>query len=547
MDSERLAIGLFELGLRPDDRILILSQTRFEWVVAEIATQMIRTPSVAVFPISSVQNLEFVTKASTPTFALIEDPKQLRKFENMETSIDLFILIDVEATLDIPDEEGRSDIKFDEEMRSKINGKVVLYDDVISLGRKTIAEKRNPVSKIRLDTTLEDTACIMYTSGTTGNKRGVVISHNNIINQLASIEKFDVFQEGQTQLLSLPLAHIFAKVLLWLAVKEGVETAVGNGIRSLIDDALEVNPHVIGLVPSLVENFEMGIRTDFEKFGSLRLKVLDTIWGTAPTFGKLASWKKRMSSQISATSIQILFGDRIQSFITGGAEVDSNSIRFFNRIGIDITQFYGLTETTGIISVSKNAQNSAAAIGDFADVTLSDEGEIFVKGSVVSAGYFENNEVKTLVNEDGWLRTRDIGEFDEHGKLRVLGRLGDTIVTSGGRKIEPRQFEISLETYAEIERAFLSGHKRPFVVALLQISPNVSGDRVSEIVEEVNRNIATSSTIRNFRIIKDPFSREKGELNASGELRRNTILRTRSAILETMYANQDSTKKRALR
>ncbi len=544
LDSERLAIGLFEMGLRPNNRILILSQTRYEWVVAEIATQMIRTPSVAVFPISSIPNLTFVTQDASPRFALIEDPRQLRKFENITTSIEVFILMDVEASLDAPDEEGRSDIKFDEEMRSKIKGRVILYDDLISLGRKAIAEKRNPISEIRLQTVLSDTACIMYTSGTTGNKRGVVISHQNIISQLDSIEKFRVFEEGQTQLLSLPLAHIFAKVLLWLAVKEGVITAVGNGIRSLIDDALQVNPHVIGLVPSLVDSFEAGLRNDLEKFGSLRLKILDTVWTKTPDFKNLSAFKQRVSTQVGRTSVQVLFGNRIQTFITGGAEVDARSLLFFNRLGIDIRQFYGLTETTGIISVSKNAPHSYAELGDSIDATLGERGEILVRGAVVSDGYFEESQKIPLVDEGGWLHTRDIGEFDERGYLRVRGRLGDTIVTSGGRKIEPRPFELLLEKYEEIERAFLSGHKKPFAVALLQLSSTASAERAADIIAEVNDEIATSATIRSFRILKDSFSREKGELNSSGEFRRNTILRTRSVLLDAMYVRETGFKKR---
>ena len=521
-----------------------MSQTRYEWLVAEIATQMIRTPSVAMFPIGSVQNLEFILSSSSPKIAIVEDPKQLKKFSHLKSSIHTFVVFDPEASLETPDEEGHSDTKLDEALVESIDGDVVLYSDLISFGRSALAEDRSPISKIRRKTSRDDIACIMYTSGTSGNKKGVVISHANIMTQLSALEKFEIFKEGQTHLLSLPLAHIFAKVLLWLAVKNGTETIVGRGIGSLVADALEVHPEIIGLVPSLVENFESGIRKDFSKFGSLRLKILNTLWGAqrggadlfnSPTFDPVGTWKKKISAQVGRASIQRVLGDSISTFITGGAEVAPESIGFFNKIGINITQLYGLTETTGIVSVSKNDVHSAGEVIDCCDIALNDNGEIYVRGPMVSAGYFDVGNIIALVNEEGWLATGDIGEFDAQGRIKVLGRLGDTIVTSGGRKIEPHHFELALENYPEIERAFLCGHKKPYAVALIQASEGVGIERVLELVENVNAEVATTDTIREVRLIEVPFSAERGELSESGRFHRDAIMRSRAAILSSMY------------
>lgn len=535
LDSERFSTGLFEIGVRPGDRILVLSQTRYEWIVLEIATQMMGTPSVAIFPTTTPENLAQVIEASQPRFAIIEDPKQLAKFEGLHSSIQKFVILEVEATLDTPNAEGHSDIKLDEKLRKKINGDVLLYDEVIALGRKALAENQHIISEIRPMIRSTDTACIMYTSGTTGEKRGVVITHANIMAQLDALSKYDFFRQGETQLLSLPLAHIFVKVLLWFGVKKGVETAVGTGIRTLIPDALAVKPHVIGLVPSLVERFEKEIEADFEKFGSIRLKMMNALWSKAilaPGF----HWRQEISSKIGRSALHRLFGERIRCFITGGANLDPSLIGFFNRIGIDVVQSYGLAETTGIVSIGENLENGATYPVQNADITLSDEGEIFVRGPMIAQAYFNVHNKDETCDEHGWLHTQDLGEFQEDGGLKILGRLGDLIITSGGRKIEPVAIEIMLEKNENIQRAFICGDSRPYVVALLETKGQPSLEEIVALILKVNLSISTSKTIREFRLIEEGFSIERGELTTNGSFRRDTIRRTRAVLIETMYS-----------
>lgn len=551
-EAREVAAGLVAAhGVKPGDTVAVLSPTRVEWIVADLAIALCGAISVPIYPSLTAANVAYILRDSACTVVLADEA---RRVEGVELhGARAVVVMEGAPTL------GGS-----------------TWAQLRVAGAKALPEGMDAELQRRVEaTSLETTMTHVYTSGTTGEPKGVVLTHENLVYEAWAIKNVVPVDETDEQLLVLPLAHIFARHLVWGAVENGAVTAVGEGEPQIAANLLEVAPTFMGAVPRMYEMAHARVMR--EVIG--RSPVTRRGFEIALDVGRrLSAYKQR--GQVPPTSLQLrgmvgdrlfftkiraLFGGRLRFFVCGGAALNQEIAEFFHACGVLILEGYGLSETTGATNVNRPDRFRFGTVGPAmpgCEIRIADDGEVLVRGHNVMRGYLNlPEETKASFDEHGWLRTGDIGELRD-GFLRITDRKKSLFKTTVGKYVAPRMIEGRLRVKEGIGHVMVHGEGRPYPIALVSLDVEALLQRsdeeglgcrtysdlavhprvhalVQEHIDAVNATLARWEVVRRFAIVPRPFTVESGEVTPTRKLRRAVIAQRYAELIEELYGADD--------
>lgn len=570
--AERLAAGLLDAGVTPGQRVALLAHTRMEWAWADLAILMLGCTVVPLYPTHTAGQLVWALDHADVCALIIEDPALLARMADasLPAALGLIAVMDPESLIGGGAEPVRRLLV--EEVTLRASASVTRVETLIAQGRRALALDAERVARLRADVTPETLATIVYTSGTQGRGRGVMLMHRHLVAELDAMAQLGLLEAGQRQLLVLPLAHILGRMLLWASVAYGLETALVSKLGRLVEVMQELRPHLMGGVPQMFENIRAHMAAEFEHVPTMQAAALRAAYREGQRISRRAQRGERLSLRDVAAQqvlehtlfarVRSVFGGRLRFFISGGAPLPAEVASFFHACGVLILEGWGMTETCGASTFNLPTAFQFGAVGQplpRVDVAVGEDGEVLVRGPTVMAGYWRDEEATAeAIDQQGWLHTGDLGRFDADGFLRITGRKKELLVTSGGKKVAPLHIEAALCAQAPIRQAVLCGDGKRYVVAL--IVPDEAALRalarahklddlpwpalvehpdvralIRTSVDHVNAGLAEFETIRKFALLAEPLSIERGELTPTLKPRRAQIAQTRAEALAALY------------
>jgi long-chain acyl-CoA synthetase len=527
-----LATGFRGLGVGRGDSVAILSRTRLEWTLCDFALATLGAISVPIYQTSSREECAHVLADSGARFLVCENADQLAKTAGLED--------------ELPALERRLAIE--------------PADGVLTLAELMRQSARGDAPEVQDVPAPSDVLTLIYTSGTTGPPKGCVLTHANFVTEVEAIGRVQrLFEPGDTILLFLPLAHNFARLIQYCAVRFGLTLAFCAEPARLPEALREVRPTTIPAVPRVFEKLHASIEAGAAES---QLKRRTLRW--ALSVGKRAAAReergepvplllaaqRRLANALVFSRIAERLGGRLRIAISGGAPLSRELTEFFAACGIPVLEGYGLSETTSGCTVNRPDRYRFGTVGlplPGVQVGLAPDGEVMVRGGTVFRGYHGRpEETAAVLIHDGWLLTGDIGTIDQDGFLTITGRKKDIIVTAGGKKVAPQNLEHALTTSPYVAQALVVGERRPYIAALVTIdgeelakvgADDAEAERlVAEAVAAANQQLGRTEQIKRFAILPRQFSLEEGEITPTLKLRRQVCEEHFRSEIEALYA-----------
>ena len=507
------------------DRCLLVSENRPEWLISDLSIMLSGGITVPAYTTYTERDYEYIINDCTPSILIISDKTLYSKIKTI-----------------IPKKKFIKKIIFFESIDD--------FDSTFHLNIDEIFEKKISSSKdfFNLDIQRKDIACIIYTSGTQGNPKGVMLSHGGILNNCegANLLLKEFISKIPKFLTWLPLSHSYEHTVQFVQIVVGAQVFYAESIDKLIKNMGDCSPEIMTAVPRFYQNLYQKINSTFSKSKGLKkLLVNQTV-----ILGKKKLNKEKLLLSESIVNficealvrkkIKRQFGGNLKAFISGGGALDYEVGSFLNAIGLPTLQGYGLTETSPVVSCNSIKDIRVDTVGKpfiGNSVKLANDGEILIKGENVMLGYWKNEEETNKVLKNGWLSTGDIGEFDGEF-LKITDRKKDIIITPGGDNISPIKIENDLNKSKYIEQSLVFGDNKPFLVALLVLSPeynDISVDEVQIELEKININLSRIEKIKKFLIIKKQFTIENNMMTPTLKLKRYKIIETYKNEIEKLF------------
>ena len=511
--------------IKKGDRCLLISENRPEWMISDLSIMLSGGVTVPAYTTYTERDYEYIIDDCTPAIIIISDKIQYEKIKNI-ISKKLFIK------------------------------KIIFFEDIESINEELnlnvhdIFKKNNCNNQNFSDLKIQrkDMACIIYTSGTQGNPKGVMLSHGGILNNCeGAYGLLKTFISKKPKFLTwLPLSHSYEHTVQFVQIVIGARVFYAESIDKLIKNMNDCSPEVMTAVPRFYQNLYQKINTSFSKVTGLKkLLINQTI-----RLGKKKLNKQRFSltehlinficEKLVRRKIKNQFGGNLKAFISGGGALDKEVGSFLNAIGLPTLQGYGLTETSPVVSCNSIEDIRVETVGPpFKGnlVKIADDGEILIKGENVMLGYWKNEAETNKVLKNEWLYTGDLGEFN--GKfLKITDRKKDIIITTGGENISPIKIENDLNKSDFIEQSLVYGDSKPYLVSLIVLSSeykNISKEKIQQEIEKINLNLAKIEKIKKFIMIKDQFSVENNMMTPTLKLKRYKIIETYELELEKLF------------
>ena len=519
---------LKKIEINKGDRVSLISKNSPFWCISDLAIMKIGAITVPAYTTSNENELLYLLNHSESKLALLDEEAYLKikKIKKKLIFTKKFILL--------------------ENLKSTENKSFFIYHkDILNKKIITNSQETNIDYKISKD----DTACIIYTSGTSANPKGVMLSHNSIKSNIegAKIYLDDIKINNHKFLSILPLSHAYERTGgFLLPIYIGGEIYFSNNRDQLLNDLQFVNPTLMVAVPRLYDVLLKKISNSIKSKNKI-IKYLfekNLILGNKKYKNESLNVKDKFLDFIIDLTIRKkikkIFGKNLMAFVSGGAALKQNAAIFFFSMGIKILQGYGQTEYSPIISITPFNNIKLDKVGKaihLTEIKLSKDKEILVRGKSLMQGYWKDKKStdKTIIN--GWLHTGDLGLFDDENYLKILGRKNEMIVNSGGENIAPAPLEDLFLSYDEIDQIMIYGHEKPYLVALVYPSEEIKENKklVRKIFDEVNNNLSLTKKIRKFYLIKKPFSIESSELTPTLKIKRRIVEKNYHKELQSLY------------
>jgi len=510
--------------LKENDRCLLISENRPEWLISDLAIMLSKGITVPAYSTYTERDYEYLINDSKPSVIIVSDQSQYNKINLILEKSNFIKLV----------------ITFDE---VKSN-----FQNIINI--KKIFKKENYTKKNlnNLKSKRTDIACIIYTSGTQGNPKGVMLSHGGILNNCEGSYNLlkEIVSSKPKFLTWLPLSHSYEHTVQFVQIAVGAKVFYAEGIDKLIKNMGECSPNIMTAVPRFYQNLYQKINANFNKAKGIKRYLINKTL----ELGKKRLLKKKNSfpdniiqkicDQTVRKKIKEQFGGSLKAFISGGGALDQEVGQFLNAIGLPTLQGYGLTETSPVVSCNPIIDIRIETVGPpFSGnkVKIADDGEILVKGENVMLGYWNNQKETNKVLKDGWLYTGDIGHF-EKGYLKITDRKKDIIITPGGDNISPVKIENDLTKVNFIEQALVYGDNKPYLVALIVLTKDkydLKNQIIFNEIEKINKNLSKIEKIKKFFVIKEQFTIENRLMTPTLKLKRYKIIQKYKNEFEKLY------------
>ena len=551
-----VGLGLRELGVEPGDRVAIQSENRPAWVLADLGAQGIGAISVGVYPTSPEAEVEYLLSHSGAKVFVAEDEEQLDKVVAVRERLPALRKI-------VLVEPRGCHRQLGDEM-------IMTFDELEELGADhDVGEWRDAVSRLKP----EDTAIIVYTSGTTGPPKGAMLTHANLLAAAGAYAEI-YGTNPQDQVLSyLPLCHIAERLVSVIdALKAGYVVHFGEGAETFAEDLAEVQPTFFLGVPRVWEKMMAGVEIRVADADRLK-RAMYHFWiarGRAVARRRLAG-KSRPTDRLMAVLTWIFLTRslreklglrRVKTALSGAAPIAPEVLEWLWALGVPVREGYGQTENTAMATATPADRVRLGMVGRAlpgVELRIAEDGEILTRSKGVFAGYFRDEQAtRATVDSDGWLHTGDIGEVDDDGFLRITDRKKDIIITAGGKNISPSEIENKLKVSPYVREAIIVGDRRKFLTALIGIEGDTVGDWASrrgvsyttytdlsarpevrelieDVVQRVNGEFAQVETIKRFELLPVELDHEDGQLTATMKVKRAAIADQFEGLIERMY------------
>jgi long-chain acyl-CoA synthetase len=544
----RLARGLVALGVHPGARVALVSESRPEWVVADLAIMSIGAVSVPAYTTNTVEDHRHILGNSGARVAIVSTAALAERLLPAARQVpSVSAVVAIEGITDDP-----------------AGVRLHAWEDVLANEGEgnDIAERLARLSP-------DDTACLIYTSGTGGVPKGVMLSHRNIIgNCRGAYRLLEMLGLGEEVFLSfLPLSHSYEHTAgLMFPISIGAEIYFAEGADTLATNLQEARPTIMTAVPRLYETMHQRIRLGIQREHGLKRWLFEraVAIGRKRLDGEALSFSERLLDpvleKLVRDKVRARFGGRLKAMVSGGAPLNPEIGGFFLALGVQLLQGYGQTEAAPVVCCNPPDKVRIDTVGpplDGVEVRIAEDGEILVAGDNVMKGYWNDPEATARTLADGWLHTGDIGTLEADGYLRITDRKRDFIKNSGGDMISPARVEGALTLEPEIAQAMVSGDRRPYLVAVVVPDPEfaaayakghglapelakLAGDAgfhkaLGDVVTRVNRDLAPPERVRRFVIAGEPFSLDNAQLTPTLKIRRHTIRATYEAAFDSLY------------
>ena len=502
--------------IKQGDRCLILSENRPYWLMTDIAIMNAGGISVPIFTTYSANDYEYILNDCKPSLIFVSNQDQFNKIKK-------FINSDVKKIISF----------------EKIDTESLLIKEILD---EAINEKI-----VNKDLRRNMPACIIYTSGTSGNPKGVVLSHGGILSNCeGAVELLETLttKKNPVFLTWLPLSHSYEHTVQFIQIIVGAKVFYAESLEKLISNMGIAKPTIMTAVPRFYQNLFTKINMNFEKQSGLKRKLINQTLN----LGKKILKKEKLSlgekiinllcEKLVRKKIRNQFGGNLQAFVSGGGALDQNIGEFLNAVGLPTLQGYGLTEASPVVSCNLPDLVKVETVGPpfrTNKVKIAEDGEILIKGENVMLGYWNLKEETEKAIKDGWLHTGDIGELDNNNYLKITDRKKDIIVNLGGDNISPSKVENILCLNENIKQSFVYGDKKNYLVALIVSEKEITKEKIKLIIENTNKSLTLIEKIKKFLLINEEFSVENGMLTPTLKLKRKEIIKNYKQQLENLY------------
>lgn len=549
---DRVSKALLNMGFGYESNIGIYSNNRIEWSITDYGILAIRGVVVPFFGTATKEQVKYIVDETKMELMFVGDQEQLDKA--------IWVLDHSESLKKIVTFD--QDIKFEDD-------RCLNWDSFINSGTDTALDKR--LTEIYEEVKPEDLATILYTSGTTGEPKGVMLDHENFMNAFSiHDERLDI-SEKDVSMCFLPLSHVFERTWSFYVLYRGAVNVFLENPRNVIDELPNARPTLMCTVPRFFEKTHEGIMAEYEKWPATKKKIFDWSIGIGHQHSNLKSKNKNIpaflklknsiADKLVLKKLRSIFGGNIRMIPCSGAAIRVDLLKFFHATGLFVNHGYGATETTATVSCFESDIYQFGSVGNIMpglEVKISDEGEILVKGKTIFKGYYKKPLETSDVLTDGWYHTGDEGNISEDGNLVMTDRIKDLFKTSVGKYVSPQKIELLLGKDPLIEQVISIGDNRKYVTALivpvidnLKAHASMLGlkhtsdsqllslkeihEFIQHRIDKLQSELASFERVVKFTLLHEPFSIENNAMTSTLKFRRKVIMENYKELIEEMY------------
>lgn len=556
-----IANALLDAGIQRADKVSIISLTRFEWVVVDLAIMSIGAITVPVYPSNTEEQVHYILDHSQSKFVFAEDQEQLDKMMKIRSG-----LRDVQQT-----------VVFDK-YQLEIIEKVISLDTFREKG-STFRRGNPEMLKKSIDGgNPQDTISFIYTSGTTGHPKAGLINSENVLAVVKHLPDLYGITKNDMSIAYLPLSHIAERDLgHFMKLYSGNVTVFAESLEDMPANLIQSGPTIMFGTPRVFEKYYARISSGIKDATWFQKKIYDWAVKVGKSYAELTDKGKTSTLYLKVKyaiahflifqKIHDIFGGNIRFMISGAAPISPNIIRYFHWVGLDIYEVYGMTETTGVISANRMGRVKIGSVGQIypdTEVKIAEDGEICSRGPQNILGYYRNEEASNellIQDEQGavWLHTGDIGHIDDEGYLFITDRKKDIIITAGGKNIAPQNIENLMKTSSFISQTIVYGDRKPYLAMLVTLDEDEIAkfardrkilyqdladlskkqevvDLLHHEISALNKELASYETIKKFRILEEELDQDKDEITPTLKVKRDVVFANYQYLIDEMYA-----------
>ena len=549
---ETIGAALIQMGVQPGDKVAIMSNTRFEWGLCDLAILGIQAVTVPIYPNNTAEDVEYILNNSEAKVFISENRHSLKAWKKIKDNcpqVKQVIAIELESTSD---------------------GEVISFRSLYQTGADELKKSPTCFENRASQVKTEDMATLIYTSGTTGRPKGVVLCHEQAMSEILEAFPLCGANDKDVSLAFLPMAHILGRVEFWAHAVIGFTCSYAESIEKIKQNLIEIQPTLMLAVPRIFEKIYSAIHSQMES-QPLKKKLFDWALGVGMKVSEHRMTRSMIPLSLIAShelakklvldKIKMAFGGRLRFTISGGAPLSSDIAKFFHACGVLVLEGYGLTETTAAIAVNTPFNYKFGTVGKpigDVQIKIAPDGEILVKSKKVMKEYYKNPEATKESISDGWFHTGDIGEVLTSGELKITDRKKDLIKTAGGKYVAPQRLEGLLKIQPLISQVLIHGDQKKYIVALITLDrlslenfakehsieygnwedliKNQSvAESVRKSISETNSQLASFESIKKYTIVPGEWTVDGGELTPSMKVKRKVLDSRYQDTIDSMY------------